>query len=346
MAMVYFNRTKQIKSLTIKYSNLNEGFIKQIESIVKDIAKQMNIDLSKPIDSNVTVYVYSSQMKSYFRNLFGEELTQREKQGAKAQMNLVISDEGEIHMLLSSSADGAKLAKLLVSTIFSGFIETKKISSVEKATKEIIEKRDKKEEEIEPEEPEEDIIEEEIEPEVEEPEEEVIEEKIESKVEKTEEQDQEIQETEIVDKIEEIIEKKEVAIPDWLEDGWYKYKKGYMNEVRSTDLGEYLKTHKVGKVEKMNGKASLLKEYDREHELKCTKVEYIVNTYGIKMLLKFFENPNVKEVFKLSNKEFNDDWKEYLKLKYINKTMKTIENKRITKDSIDTNKQEKSKIIE
>lgn len=333
MAMVYFNRTKQIGSITIKYSNLNKDFVDNIENIIKETSKQGKIDLKKSSNNTtVTVFIYHAGMKSYFRKLFGETLVQREKYGAKAQMNIVKTDDGEIHILMGSGLSGTALTALIVAKVFEEFVETKRITSVIKSIKTIIEKNEEKEveEELEPEEVEEEI----------EPEEEIIEE-----LEETEE----LSEDEIVDEIEEIIEDKEVVTPDWLEDGWYKYKKGYMNQERSDDLGEYLQTHKVGKVEKMSGKSSILKEYDREYELKCTKVEYIVNTYGMNMLLKFFKNPNIKDVFKVSTKEFDDDWKEYLKYKYVSKVMedinKTKEQKNIN-ENIETNKQEINKIRE
>lgn len=331
MAMTYFNKTKQIKSITIKYSSLSEGFVRNIQDIIIDIAKKMRIDLNNPKDDRVTVYIYSSQMRSYFGKMFGGELSQREKYGAKAQMNVVKTGDGEIHILIGSGSNSNSSLKLVVSEIFGEFIDAKRVDSMKRATKEILDKRDKAEEE------------EELETE-EEPEEEI--EEFEGEPEEDNEEEPELEDAEVAEQIEGIIEKKEVVIPDWLEDGWYKYKKGYMTEARSTDLGEYLQTHKAGKVEKMNGKGSILKEYDREHELKCTKVEYIIETYGIKMLLRFFENPNVKEVFRISSKQFNDDWKQYLKIKYVNKTMEYMKIKEGSKENIDAKKQEKDKVIE
>ncbi len=340
MAMVYFNRTKQIGSVTIKYSNLNSGFVNNVESIIKETAMQSKIDLKKPNNNeNVVIYIYSLEMKREFMRLFGEELYKREKHGANAQMNIVMADDGSIHILMGGGLGTAYLTKLVVAKILEEFIDSKRISTVGKTIKTIIDNRDKKEEE--PEEEIDEELEEEIEENIEDEPEEELEEEIENEPEE-----------ELEGKIEEIIEEKEVNIPDWLADGWYKYKIGYMTESRSEDLGEYLQTHKVGKVEKMTGKSSMIKEYDREYELKCTKVEYIIYTYGIRRLLKFFRNPDFKEVFRISKRQFDNDWKQYLKEKYVGKVMqdiqkkKDIENKKESKQNIDRAQQSQSKVIQ
>lgn len=308
MAMVYFNRTKQIGSITIKYSNLNDSFVNNIESIIKETAANEKVNL-KNANNNVTIYIYHSGMKSYFNKMFGEILHQREKYGAKAQMNVVTNDDGSIHILMGAGLGSGYLTKLIVAKVFEQIVDSKKISSVSRTIKSVIDKREKKEE---------------------------PEEEIEEEIEK--EPEEEIEETDVREKIEDIIDEKKIELPEWLVRGYERYP-GYMNAARSNDLAEHLQTHKVGNVDKMSDKTGLTEEYNWKNELECIKVEYIIKTYGMKLLLKFFENPNIKDVFKISKTQFNDDWKQYVKDTYFKEPEKTKEGKDFNREI--ENKQEK-----
>ena len=332
MEMVYFNKTRKIGNVTLNYNTLNESFVRQIEGIVIDIAKQMKVDLKKP-NGNDSIAVYVHPSRAYFRKLFGEVLEQRERHGAKAQMNIVTTDDGQIHILVEDQSGSKALAMLLVSEIFGELIDDKKLGKVGLITKEMLEKKDKKEIEEE-EEIEEEILDEEIEePEL-------------TEKERTEDEEtEEIPEEEEIKKIEKVIEEKEVELPAWLVDGWYKYKRGYMTEERSKDLGEYLQSHKVAKVETLQDGVSMTKEYNRGYELKCTRVEYIIATYGMKKLRKFFENPDIRQTFKITKRQFDNDWKEYLKTKYVKKAMEDVKISK-TKDKEPQAKSEKTKIRE
>lgn len=302
--MVYFTKTKEIKSIIINYSKLSEKFVSQIAPLIEDISKQLKIDLNKASEEKVEVYIYASEMKALFRKNCALELNARENMSSKLSRNVITTADDKIHVYLGGGLDTTSLAKLLAIQIFSryGFEDLKKEQNVKSATVEVIKNKNNKEQEEE-----ESLEEEKLE---------IIDE----------------QESDTIEEIDNIIEKKEVELPLWLISGWYKYKKNYMNHSRSEDLGTYLKQRKIMKPENLSKSQNVFKEDNRLNALEATKVEYIIKTYGIKKLLKFFENPDIKEVFKTNKKDFDDNWKKYIKEEYVNKTMEQLDKKKITKE--------------
>ena len=108
--IVYFNATKKVETISIHYNKkLDEKFVEDIASSIKDIARKMGskVNLKSPKEyDEIQVYIYPS--KQLFNKRFGEQINSRlkkvnflsmEKRSVLEDMYVVKDEEGAIHIV-------------------------------------------------------------------------------------------------------------------------------------------------------------------------------------------------------------------------------------------------------
>jgi len=326
--VVYFNATKQIETITIHYNNKLDGtFIDDVSGYIKEVAKKMSkVDLKNPNEfDSIQVFVYPS--KKLFNSVFIGEIEKRYYSGKRSTEDLyVVQDsEGNIHIVSPRGMAQEKreaLKRILVMKILSQYMDEKQKQSANILLKELM--KPKQEVIIEQEEEE---IEQDTEQELEEPEEDLEELEDQTEEDLDEEDLDEIIETELVmegiddnENEENSEEKKEntrTEAQEWLNVGWFAYINGRLKKQADIKrFAENISKKGVIKLSKLSH-GSLFENYNYSSEYACAWVEYIINTYGMKKFIEYYENPkDIRGVFGISKYIFESQVKAYIKEKY------------------------------
>ena len=321
---------------TIEIYSSGYKSVRELENILKVIAKEMRIDLNNPrTEEVISVYIYPNA--SIFYSFFGGYFDTKNnifKRRSVETMNFVEMEDGSIHMFFSGG-NYKETMKILVGKIFDNYIEEKREKKLDELLKEELE-------------PEEVIEEEELEPEEEELEEEEVEkEELESEEEIPEEEIDEIQIENADDQIEKIKEEKQVNVPEWLDLGWIMYKRGKLTKAKNIrDYGEHIKEKGVtssGKISKAQGTFS---EYNYADESAYAIVEYIIESYGLRKLVELFENPNIKETLGVSKEKFKRESKQSIKKRYIDNKIAEVKKEITDKENDEKSIQGKLKSVQ
>lgn len=309
LEQIFHTEPKRIGMIEIYSNPMDKSTVKDIEKVVKSIAKSFNINLDNiPSGEVLRIYIYPTS--KIFFSIFGTELERKGRRRlnkGREEMYFVVG-EGEIHMVSPRGVANAytDMIKILVKDILEEYDLEEKYKKAEGKVKEELEPEDVEEEIEGEEETLEEEENEEEEPELEE-EEEITTEDIE----------------EIDEKIEEI--KKVKDAPEWLDLGWIMYKRGILKTSKgSEDYAEFIEEKGVTSHSKISGKQSTFESYNYSSESAAAIVEYIVENYGIKKILELFENPNIKDVLGISKGRFSRECKQSIKKKYVSSKLNEV----------------------
>lgn len=358
--IVYFNATKQIETITIHYNKkLDGGFVDEVSQHIKEIAKKMSkVDLKNPKEFyTIQVFVYPS--KQLFFKVFAGEIEKRfySRKRSHEDLYVVRDSDGNIH-IVSPRGMGVEKAesfkKILVIKVLGEYMDDKQKQSAERLLKEAMEpkKQDQEEEVIEEEEIVEDVPEQEelaLDDNDQELEEDVL----------GELQAEDLEEDELSDEALEDIIQAEVAIENidevqakekaettksdieeekeeqqdkektkddakvWLNVGWLAYLSGKLKKKK--DIERFAAHVSKNGVKKLNQLSSnkLFENYNYSKEYACALVAYIVETYGTKKFVQFYENPkDIEGVFGVPKRVFNSGVKAFIYRQYTDKQMK------------------------
>lgn len=333
--MVYFNATKQIETITIHYnSKLDGGFVDEVATSVKEIAKKMSrVNLKNPREFEaIQVFVYPSS--KLFYKVFAGEIEKRfySRRRSLEDLYVVQDAEGNIHIVSPRGMPIEKreaFKKILVMKILGEYMDEKEKQSAQRLLKESMKP---KEEEVEEQEQEEaqredkDLEvqdEEELEQEEQELDEEELEEIIETELilEQIDEQEQEQEGSQCEDE-EERKEIKPSEAQEWLSIGWLAYVRGKLKKEK--DIKRFAENISKKGVKKLGQLSSskLFESYNYSEEYACALVEYIVETYGMEKFTEFYKNPkDIEGVFGIPKFVFNNNVKAFVYRRYTDKQM-------------------------
>lgn len=343
--IVYFNATKQIETITIHYNSKLDGtFVDDVSRHIKDIAKKMGrVDLKNPKEFySIQVFVYPS--KKLFYKVFAGEIEKRfySRRRSLEDLYVVRDSDGNIHIVSPRGMGTEKVEafkKILVMKVLGEYMEDKEKQSAERLLKAAMQpKEEEKEEKEEIEETEEELEQQDLEleeeelesdelEEIEELDEEELEEIIETEliIEQIDESEQ-AQAEELESKDEASKEKKENTkdeAKEWLNVGWLAYVRGRLKKEK--DIKRFANNISKNGVRKLGqlSNTRIFENYNYSQEYACALVEYIVETYGMKKFVEFYENPkDIQGVFGVSKFVFNNDVKAFVYRKYTDKEMK------------------------
>lgn len=345
--IVYFNKTKQIDTLTIHYNEKLDGaFVDNVCLHIKEISKKMSgVSLKNPREyETIQVFVYPSY--KMFNQVFGGEIEKRfySKKRSLEDLYVVEDSEGNIHILSPRGKTQDKrdaFTKILVMKVLGEYMDEEKKKNAEKMLKAAMMPKDKDEIEEDEQEINEENIEEDLEELEENIEEELDKEELdelittEDELEKIEDEDEleNLNEKENIENSEEIKktqDKKNKEIPQsknearrWLDVGWFMYVRGKLK--RKEDVKKFAENISKKGIKKLGDlkDTKVFANYDYSKEYACAMVEYIIDTYGAKKFVEFYENPKgIEEIFKISKFKFNSNFKAYVYSKYSLKEMK------------------------
>lgn len=312
---IFHTEPKVIGMIEIYSNPVDKTTVRDIEKVVKEIAKSMKINLDN-IPSGETLRVFVYPTKHVFYQFFGNEM--RRKRSRTAEDMLFIVGEGEIHMV-SPKATGMSytdMIKILVKDILEEYGMEDKVKKAQAKVKE----------ELEPEE----IVEEEEEIVEEEPEDEIEEEKIEEPEEITEEEFDDLEK-----EIDYQIEQSEKPMPEWLDLGWIMYKRQILATTKNKeDFANFIKTKGVKSQNKIQLKQSVLGEYNYASESAAAIVEYIVESYGIRKIFDLIGEPDIKKVIGISEGKFKREYTAWVKKRYVSLKMKQFDKDIIREDKV------------
>ena len=333
--MVYFNMTKQIETITIHYnSKLDGAFVEDVSRHIKEIASKMSrVDLKNPREfESIQVFVYPSQ--KLFYKVFAGEIEKRfySRRRSLEDLYVVRDAEGNIHIVSPRGMTAEKreaFKKILVMKVLGEYMDENEKQSAERLLKEAMKPKEEEKEDIEEQdieqEPEQELDETEPE-ELEQEEEELEEEELEEIIE-TEHMIEQIDDEELETEEEQDTQTKKESSKDeareWLHLGWLAFVKGKLkNEKDIKDFANNISKNGVKKLSKLS-KTSLFQQYNYSEEYACAIVEYVVETYGMKKFVEFYENPkDIEGVFGISKFVFENKVKAYIYSKYTDKEMK------------------------
>lgn len=326
LEQIFHTEPKRIGMIEIYSNPMDRNTVKDIEKVVKSIAKSFHINLDNiPSGEVLRIYIYPTSR--VFFSIFGAELERKGRRRlnkGKEEMYFVVG-EGEIHMVSPRGVANAytDMIKILVKDILEEYGLEEKYKKAEGKVKEELELEE---------------IEEEIEEEQEEFEEE-------EELEDIEEGDLELenQDEPVLDDIEEIDEKiekikKEKDIPEWLDLGWIMYKRGILkSDKNSEDYAEYIKEKGVTSQGKISSNQSVMSDYNYSSESAAAIVEYIAENYGVGKILELFENPDIESVLGISKGKFSRDCKENIKKRYVSSKLSEFKEKKDKEEKIKEN---------
>lgn len=330
--MVYFNATKQIETITIHYnSKLDGAFVDDVTKHIKEISKKMGskVNLKDPKEFySIQVFVYPSQ--KLFNKVFAGEIEKRfySRRRNLEDLYVVRDSDGNIHIVSPRGMGTEKteaFKKILVMKVLGEYMQDKEKQSAEILLREAMKpKKEEKEEldeegqdlpeELEQEEPEE------LEEEVEELDEEELEEIIETEL-IIEQIDEKEEYDERQDKEKKVDTKDEAR--QWLDIGWLAYVKGKLKKEK--DIKRFADNISKKGVKKLGqlSNTKMFENYNYSEEYACALVEYVVETYGMKKFIEFYENPkDIEGVFGTTKFRFNNDVKAFVYRRYSDKQMK------------------------
>lgn len=341
--MVYFNATKQIETIIVHYNEKLDGtFVNDVCGHIKEIAKKMSrVDLKNPKEfDSIQVFVYPS--KKLFYKVFAGEIEKRfySRRRSLEDLYVVRDSEGNIHIVSPRGMEAEKreaFKKILVMKVLGEYMDDKQKQSAERLLKEAMKPKEEEiEEEIEELEEPEEIEDEEIEEELEQEEEELdaeeldedeLEELIEAEhameeIDEAEHQD----ESETQEEAEDATEKEEPTKSDeqeWLSLGWLAYVKGKLKKEKDIQrFADNISKKGVKKLGKLTG-SKWYESYNYSEEYACAIVEYVIETYGMKKFIEFYQNPkDIQGVFGIPKFAFDNQVKAYIYSKYTDKEMK------------------------
>lgn len=317
LEQIFHTEPKRIGMIEIYSNPMDKNTVKDIEKVVKSIAKSFHINLDNiPSGEILRIYIYPTSR--VFFSIFGAELEKKGRRRlnkGKEEMYFVVG-EGEIHMLSPRGVANSytDMIKILVKDILEEYELEEKYKKAEGKVKE----------ELEPEE-------------IEEEQEEIDEEELEDVDEEEQEQEVGLEEIEEIDeKIEEI--KKIKDVPEWLDLGWFMYKREILKSTKnSEDYAEYIKEKGVTSQSKISSKQSVMSDYNYSSESAAAIVEYIAENYGVRKVLELFENADIKAVLGISKGKFSRECKESIKKKYISSKLNEFKKKEESKEKIKEN---------
>lgn len=305
LEQIFHTEPKVIGMIEIYSNPMDRATVKDIEKVVKSIAKNLKVNLDN-IPSGETLRVYIYPTKRVFYSIFGNEVEQniRRTRSRSQESMLFVVGEGEIHMV-SPRAVGSSytnVISILVKNILEEYEQEEKIRKAQEKVKDELE-------------PEEEVIEENEE---ELDEDELDEEDIDD-LELDEENEEEISEIEAIDEeIEKIRAEKANDIPEWLDLGWIMYKRGILKSAKNkADYAEFISKKGVTSQNKIAQSTSVMADYNYASESASAIVEYIVESYGVRKILELFENPNVEQTLGISKAKFSRECKEKIKKRYV-----------------------------
>lgn len=109
----------------------------------------------------------------------------------------------------------------------------------------------------------------------------------------------------------------EVIIPQWLNEGVATY------EAKQTDqlygIGKLIRLDRIPSIETLESNSSYDAMSDNKlYQFSYTLAEFIINKYGIEKLNNFIRSPSdYSGILGVDNNDFEQAWKDYLKVKYI-----------------------------
>ena len=330
--MVYFNASKQIETITIHYNNKLDGaFVEDVCNYIKEVSKKMSkVNLKNPKDFEcIQVFVYPDI--KMFKKIFGAEIEKRfyNRKRSLEDLCIVQDSEGNIHIVSprgKSQEASETLKVILTKKILEEYVEEKDKKSVENKIKEVIKKK-KEEQEQDEEELESD--EEELEKLIET--EELLENIDEEQENKEDKEDKE-------DK-----DEKRTADQSWLYYGWINYVNGKLQKEEDVQaFAEHVSKKGVKKLKDFKN-AKLFGDYDFSEEYACAMVRYIVEIYGTKKFIEFYNNPtDIKGTIGITKQRFNAELKSFIYSRYTQGEMKM----EIDKRGIKKEKEQEIKIKE
>ena len=332
--MVYFNATKQIETITIHYnSKLDGGFVDDVASSVKEIAKKMSkVNLKSPREFDaIQVFVYPSS--KLFYKVFAGEIEKRfySRRRSLEDLYVVQDAEGNIHIVSPRGMAIEKreaFKKILVMKILGEYMEEKEKQSAERLLREAMKPKEEQKEEIDEQEVEQeeeielDDEQEELEQE-EELDEEELEEIIETELilEQIDEEELDEEEEQVEDS-EDKKESKPSEAQEWLSIGWLAYVKGKLKKEKDIKrFAENISKKGVKKLGQLSN-SKLFESYNYSEEYACALVEYIVETYGMEKFTEFYKDPkDIEGVFGIPKFVFNNNVKAFVYRRYTDKQM-------------------------
>lgn len=315
-----FHTDPKIIGMIEIYSNpMDKSTVRDIERVVKEIAKSMNINLDNiPSDENLRVFIYPT--KRIFYQFFGADIESniRRKRSRTAEDLLFVVGEGEIHMV-SPKASGMSytdMIKILVKDILEEYGMEDKVKKAQ----------DKVKEELEPKE----VIEEEEEEIDAEPEEELEEEKLDEPEELTEEEFEDLEE-----EIDYQIEQSEKPMPEWLDLGWVMYKRQILATTKNKeDFANFIKNKGVKGQNKIQLKQSVMGEYNYASESAAAIIEYIVESYGVRKIFDLIGEPDIKKAIGISEGKFKREYTAWVKKRYVSSKMQEIDKYKVQEEIV------------
>lgn len=318
LEQIFHTEPKKIGMIEIYSNPMDRSTVRDIEKVVKEIAKSMHINLDN-IPSGETLRVFIYPTKRVFYQFFGGEIesNMRRKRSRTQEDMLFIVGECEIH-LVSPKASGISytdMIKILVKDILEEYGLEEKVKKAQ----------DKVQEELEPEEIEEDEDLEEIE-----------EEKLEEPEELTEEEFDDIEE-----EIDYQIEQSEKPMPEWLDLGWIMYKRQILANVKNKeDFANFIKEKGVKSQNKISTRQSVMGDYNYASESSAAIVEYIVESYGIRKVFDLIGEPDIKKAIGISEGKFKREYTAWVKKRYVSSKLERI-NEENSKEEFVKEKNEK-----
>lgn len=303
LEQIFHTEPKKIGMIEIYSNPMDRSTVRDIEKVVKEIAKSMHINLDNiPSGENLRVFIYPT--KRVFYQFFGGEIesNMRRKRSRSQEDMLFIVGEGEIHMV-SPKASGMSytdMIKVLVKDILEEYGLEEKVKKAQ----------DKVKEELESEE----IIEEE------ELEEELEEEKLEEPEELTEDEFDDIEE-----EIDYQIEQSQKPMPEWLDLGWIMYKRQILATTKNKeDFANFIKEKGVKSQNKISTRQSVMGDYNYASESSAAIVEYIVESYGIRKVFDLIGEPDIKKAIGISEAKFKREYTAWVKKRYVSSKLERI----------------------
>jgi len=316
LEQIFHTEPKIIGMIEIYSNPMDKSTVRDIEKVVKEIAKSMHINLDNiPSGENLRVFIYPT--KRVFYQFFGSEIesNMRRKRSRTQEDMLFIVGEGEIHMV-SPKASGMSytdMIKILVKDILEEYGMEDKVKKAQ----------DKVKEKLEPEE-----IAEEDEEEIDE--EELEEEKLEEPEELTEEEFDDLEE-----EIDYQIEQSEKPMPEWLDLGWIMYKRQILaSNKNKEDFANFIKTKGVKGQNKIQLKQSVMGEYNYASESAAAIVEYIVESYGVRKIFDLIGEPDIKKAIGISEGKFKREYTAWVKKRYVSSKMQEISKDNIKEEKV------------
>ncbi len=313
------SRILKMGMMQIYYSHGKKKAAEEIVETIEEMAKSLKIKLDNiPSSEEVNIYLYPTA--SIFYKFFRGEVEKKTIGRLGSVETLILAVEGEIHVVAPNYGNKRTILSALVKEVLIQYELEEKTQSAQKRVKNILEEKENSENEIEEE--------------LEEPEEEIEEEEIEELSEVIEE----------VEEIEKIKEKAGEEIPTWLSLGWYAFKSGKLDKMKSKEtFAMHIENKGLGGLKGITGDSKLGIDYNYDIETGAAIIEYIINTYGTKKVLDLFWNPNIKDTLGEAEVKFwkeckdsiKDNYKKILKKKYFEEAKKEF----VKKGVVDTMKQ-------